>query len=72
MKCKYCENEATKKVVWLKDRNRQPARIRVPWCGCDLMTALKRFWPNPYQIVQGVDFEVEELEPVPPEPPTTG
>ena len=71
MKCKYCENEATKRVVWLYDRNHRPARIVVPWCGCDLMTALKRFWPNPYQIVEGRDFEVQEPEPDPLEPPTT-
>jgi hypothetical protein len=65
MKCHYCPNEATKRVIWLKDKKQQPARISLPWCGCDLMEALKRFWPSPYQIVEGVDFEVGPLD----EPP---
>lgn len=58
-KCKYCNNEATTTLVWLKDKNGQPAKIRVPWCGCDLMTALRRFWAFPYQVIEGVDYEVD-------------
>lgn len=58
MKCCYCENEATKTLTWLKDRRQQPARIKVMWCGCDLMVALRRFWPNPYQVIEGRDYEV--------------
>ena len=61
VKCKYCDNEATKTLVWLKDKRRLPARIKLPWCGCDLMTALKRFWASPYQVVEGVDYEIEKL-----------
>ncbi len=57
--CHYCENKATKKVVWLKDKNGNPARIALPWCGCDLMEALTHFWGQPYQIVEGIDFIVE-------------
>lgn len=65
MKCHYCENEATKNVVWLKDKRRQPARIVLPWCGCDLMTAIRRIWASPYQVVEGVDYAVETLAPPP-------
>ncbi len=57
-KCHYCANRAVKTLVWLKDRSRQPARICLPWCGCDLQVALKRFWPNPYTVVCGTDYEV--------------
>ena len=63
MKCKYCENKAVKRVVWLKDKRGQPARISLPWCGCDLMVALTRFWPCPYQVVEGVDYEIVSLDP---------
>ncbi len=62
VKCHYCERAADRTVVWLKDKKGAPAEIRLPWCGCDLMTALKRFWPNPYQIQEGVDYKVEPLE----------
>lgn len=58
-KCHYCENKATKTLVWLKNKQGMPARIKLPWCGCDLKTALKRFWPNPYQVIEGEDYEVE-------------
>lgn len=62
MKCKYCENTADKHVVWLYDKNHRPARIQVPWCGCDLMTALKRFWQSPYQIREGIDYEIIKID----------
>lgn len=58
-KCHYCENDATKTVVWLKNRRQEPARIKLPWCGCDLREALKRFWPSPYPVYEGTDYEVE-------------
>lgn len=61
MKCHYCDNEATKQVIWLKDKHQRPARIALPWCGCDLMTALKRFWAVPCQIKEGWDYEVGVL-----------
>src|SRR5689334_3980939 len=60
-KCYYCDNPAIKRVVWLKDKRQQPAEIKLPWCGCSLMDALKRYWPMPYQIVEGEDFRIEEL-----------
>lgn len=59
-KCHYCENESTKTLVWLKDKRQQEARIKLPWCGCDLQVALRRFWVSPYPVVKGVDYEVEE------------
>jgi hypothetical protein len=59
--CHYCKRPATSVLVWLKDKNRLPARICLPWCGCDLMTALKKFWPNPYQVKDGVDYEIAPL-----------
>jgi trehalose/maltose hydrolase-like predicted phosphorylase len=59
--CKYCKNTATKTLVWLRDKNQRPARIKVPWCGCDLQLALKRFWGNPYKVVEGSDYEIEAL-----------
>jgi hypothetical protein len=62
MKCKYCENEATKTLIWLFDKQHRPARIKLPWCGCDLMTALRKIWFFPYQVVEGVDYEVEKVE----------
>ena len=58
LNCKYCENVATKTLVWLKDKRQCPARISGPWCGCDLQEALRRFWPNPYKVVEGEDYEV--------------
>lgn len=61
-RCKYCDqNGATKTLIWLKDKQGRPARICVPWCGCDLQEALRRFWPNPYTVVEGVDYQIEEL-----------
>lgn len=60
MKCHYCEKMSTKTLVWLKDKKQKPARIQLPWCGCDLQTALKRFWPHPYTVREGVDYEVVE------------
>lgn len=59
-KCHYCENSATKTLVWLKDKQGRPDEIKLPWCGCDLMTALKRFWRTPYPVVEGDDYKVEE------------
>ena len=59
MKCHYCDNEATKTLVWLKDKRGQPAEIKVQWCGCDLMTVLKRLWANPYPVREGVDYRIE-------------
>jgi hypothetical protein len=61
MKCKYCDKEAVKHLVWMKDKQQRPARIKVPWCGCDLQTALGRIW---YPVVEGVDYEVESWESV--------
>jgi hypothetical protein len=58
-KCKYCDNPATKTLVWLKDKQQRPARIKLPYCGCDLMIALKRFWTKPYQVREGIDYEIE-------------
>jgi hypothetical protein len=58
-KCHYCDNKATKTLVWLKDKRGNPAEIKLPWCGCDLMVALRRFWANPYQVVEGDDYKVE-------------
>lgn len=58
-KCKYCEKEAIKYIVWLLDKQQRPARIKVPWCGCDLQVALKKFWKNPYRVVEGIDYEIE-------------
>lgn len=61
-KCNYCENAAKKTLVWLYDKSHQPAEIKLPWCGCDLMTALRRIWPCPYQVEEGVDYRVEARE----------
>lgn len=63
-KCHYCDNPATKFVIWLKDKHGQPARtkMRISWCGCDLTEAMKRFWPNPYTVRLGVDYEVDPPE----------
>jgi hypothetical protein len=59
--CRYCDNPPTKGLVWLKDKYGQPVRITVLWCGCDLQTALKKFWSNPYTVREGIDYEVVEL-----------
>lgn len=61
MKCHYCNNKATKSLVWLKDKRGFPARIRVNWCGCDLMEHLKKIYRNPYIVSQQLDYEVEEI-----------
>lgn len=58
-KCQYCEGQASKTLVWLFDKQGRPANIRLPWCGCDLMTALRRFWNNPYQVREGIDYRFE-------------
>ncbi len=57
--CHYCDKDAVKTLVWLYDKNQEPAEIKLPWCGCDLMTALKRFWGSPYPVAEGVDYRVE-------------
>lgn len=61
MKCHYCNSESTQTLVWLKDKRQRPAEIKLPWCGCDLMTALRRIWHSPYQVVEGVDYRVEDV-----------
>lgn len=66
VKCKYCDREATRTLVWLKDKRQRPARIKLPWCGCDLMTALRRIWACPYQVQEGRDYEVLSRPPAPP------
>lgn len=59
MKCKYCNEAATKTLVWLYDRHQQPARIEVPYCGgCDLMTALRKIWPNASPVSEGIHYEI--------------
>lgn len=60
-KCHYCENQSTKTLIWLKDKKQQPARIKLPWCGCDLQVALKKFWHSPYTVVEGRDYETKPL-----------
>lgn len=61
-KCHYCDNAATKMLVWLYDKNKRAARIKLPWCGCDLMVALRRIWGNPYQVHEGRDYEVLPID----------
>ena len=56
--CKYCDKEATKTLVWLYDKQRKPARISVPYCGCDLMTALQKIWQNASPVTEGVHYEI--------------
>jgi hypothetical protein len=63
MKCHYCDNPAIQILVWLKDKHGQKAVIRLPWCGCDLMTALKKIWKTPYQVQKGVDYEIDDVGP---------
>ncbi len=60
-KCRYCDNPAVKTLVWLRDKRGRPARIQLPWCGCDLMVALRRIWGFPHPVHEGADYEVEEL-----------
>jgi hypothetical protein len=64
MKCKYCDNPATKTLVWLFDKNRRPTKIRLPWCGCDLMVALRKIWSNASPVTEGYHYAVEELKEV--------
>lgn len=59
VKCHYCDRKATKTLVWLYDKSHRPCRIRLPWCGCDLMAALRKIWARPYQIEEGIDYEIE-------------
>jgi hypothetical protein len=61
--CKYCNREAKKLVVWLKDKYGKPAEIKLPYCGeCDLTEALKRFWDNPYTVIDGVDYRIGKMK----------
>lgn len=62
MKCHYCDNQAVKMLVWLKDKTGRKSIIRLPWCGCDLMTALKKIWPTPYPVKEGVDYAIDEVD----------
>ncbi len=64
VKCHYCDNQATQSVIWLLDKRGRPARIKLPWCGCDLMVAIQRFWAHPYQIVEGVDYRIDYDQPL--------
>jgi len=59
MKCHYCDNSAVQTLVWLYDKNAKPAQIRLPWCGCDLMTALKKIWSNASPVQEGVHYRIE-------------
>lgn len=58
-KCHYCDNESVQTLVWLQDKNGDPAQIRLPWCGCDLMTALKKFWSHPFPVREGTHYRIE-------------
>lgn len=64
--CHYCIANANKTLVWLKNKNGQPAVIRLPWCGCSLVIALKKSMgiANPYPVKEGVDYKVEVGLPV--------
>jgi hypothetical protein len=64
--CRYCPKEATRLVVWLKDRWGTPGvEIKVPYCGeCDLTEALKSFWSNPYPVVEGRDYRFGKMKQV--------
>lgn len=59
--CHYCEKASVQSVVWLKDKRGRAARIVLPHCGCDLYEALKRFWPEPGAIFDGIDYMIEPL-----------
>jgi len=61
-KCHYCDNQSDRILVWLRDKNNQPAEIKLPWCGCDLMTALRRIWPTPRPVVEGEDYRTERYD----------
>lgn len=63
MKCHYCDKKAKQTLVWLKDKQGSPARISLPWCGCDLMAALRKIWASPYQVQEGVDYEIIQSRP---------
>ena len=60
--CHYCSNKATKYLIWLKNKRQEPARIKLAWCGCDLMVALRKFWYSPYQVREGIDYEIEQIK----------
>lgn len=62
MKCHYCEQQTEQEIVWLKNKFGEPARIVLPWCGCDLNTALKRFWKYPYPVREGIDYEIQRKQ----------
>ncbi len=59
--CHYCSQNATQNVVWLRNKSGDPARVVLPHCGCDLMAALRKLWPNPYRIRLGEDYIIEPL-----------
>ena len=70
--CHYCPNKATQNVVWLRDKEGQPARIVLPHCGCDLGKALQRLFPSSYRIRLGFDYETEPMGGASPDRDATG
>lgn len=69
--CHYCRQRAVERLVWLKDKSGQPARISVPWCGggvlnvgspsCHPQRIVERVWANPYPVQVGGDYTIEPL-----------
>lgn len=60
-KCHYCDNRATRTLIWLKTKRGSPAEISLPWCGCDLMeNCINKIYTHPYQIKEGEDYKYEE------------
>ena len=55
LKCYYCDNQATKTLVWLKDISKKPARIKRPWCGCDLQISFQKFCKYPYKVIKSME-----------------
>ncbi len=64
MLCHYCTKPATQNIVWLKNKQGEAARIMLPHCGCDILTALRKYWPSPNPIKSGVDYVIESLTPI--------
>lgn len=56
IKCHYCDKIAIKKLIWLKDKYGNPAKISVFWCGCDPQNIVKNIYKNPYFVKENVDY----------------
>jgi len=62
--CFYCNHPSKQNIVWLKDRDGNPSRQVVPFCGdSGHIRFIAGFWPPFTGLREGVDYRFEVADP---------